>query len=391
MGKLLELALEHGTPREKEIARLLDDGNSRKATAAALQISEHRVRGAMSELRARAGRAGVGVPGNLPPGFTVKQVSAKLGADGEWLGGWVKSQPKAHEKFQSLTDAVSVLAEPWAKTSYVGERPTWVDSEILAAYMLGDPHLGMYAWAEEAGENFDLEIAERDLLTAIEVLVERAPPAEHALIVNLGDFLHADNPSNMTTRSGNVLDVDTRYARVYQTGIRVMKHMINCCQEKHRRITVICEIGNHDDISALTLALCLAEYYSNNDRVTIDTSPASRHWYTFGSTFIGVTHGNNQKIAELPSIMAAEQPEAWGKSKFRYWLTGHVHHDQLKEYRGCTVESFRTLAARDAWHAAKGYLSGRDMKCDIYHKDFGRIRRSYLPIAEIHAIQKTKQ
>lgn len=39
------------------------------------------------------------------------------------------------------------------------------------------------------------------------------------------------------------------------------------------------------------------------------------------------------------------------------------------------VESFRTLAAKDAWHSSMGYQSGRDMKCILFHKDWGEVER----------------
>jgi hypothetical protein len=44
-------------------------------------------------------------------------------------------------------------------------------------------------------------------------------------------------------------------------------------------------------------------------------------------------------------------------------------------------ESFRTLAAKDAWHSGQGYRSGRDMKCIILHKEFGEIGRQTVNLA----------
>jgi hypothetical protein len=78
--------------------------------------------------------------------------------------------------------------------------------------------------------------------------------------------------------------------------------------------------------------------------------------------------------------MAADRSKDWGETQHRYWYTGHVHHDTLKEFPGCTVETFRTLAARDAWHHKSGYRAGRDMKCDIIHKDHGRVCRHIVGI-----------
>ena len=78
--------------------------------------------------------------------------------------------------------------------------------------------------------------------------------------------------------------------------------------------------------------------------------------------------------------MAAEQSEAWGRTRYRYWLIGHVHHQRIQEYRGCKVESFRTLAARDSWHAAQGYLSGRDMHRIVYSLAHGEVSREVVNV-----------
>jgi hypothetical protein len=78
---------------------------------------------------------------------------------------------------------------------------------------------------------------------------------------------------------------------------------------------------------------------------------------------------------KLPGVVAALFPEQWGRTSFRIGLTGHVHHDQRKEYNGMTVESARTLSARDAYAAAHGYQSLRDMKCLVLHKDHGEVER----------------
>jgi hypothetical protein len=80
-------------------------------------------------------------------------------------------------------------------------------------------------------------------------------------------------------------------------------------------------------------------------------------------------------MAALPLIMATDQPEKWGQSEYRYWWTGHVHHDQVKDYEGCRVESFRILAPADAWAANHGYRAASDMKAIILHKDYGEVAR----------------
>ena len=73
--------------------------------------------------------------------------------------------------------------------------------------------------------------------------------------------------------------------------------------------------------------------------------------------------------------MAADRPEDWGNTEFRHWMCGHIHHWTAKEHPGVIVETFRTLAGKDAWHAGKGYRSRRDMNCIVFHAKYGEIQR----------------
>jgi hypothetical protein len=148
-------------------------------------------------------------------------------------------------------------------------------------------------------------------------------------------------------------------------------------------VRVICEIGNHDDHSALVLAIALDMFYSREPRVEIDTSPAAYHYHRFGDCLIGVTHGDGPKLERLPAIMAADRAADWGRTKHRYWYTGHVHHQQTKEFPGCIVESFRTLSPRDAWAARAGYRSGRDMNVDVLHRKHGRVTRHTVGVEQL--------
>jgi hypothetical protein len=87
----------------------------------------------------------------------------------------------------------------------------------------------------------------------------------------------------------------------------------------------------------------------------------------------------------LPGVMAADRAEEWGQTKHRYWYTGHVHHTAVKEFPGVVCESFRTLAAKDAYAAGHGYRAGRDMRCIVLHKDHGEVARYRCDISMLEA------
>jgi hypothetical protein len=316
-----------------------------------------------------------GVPGeihvNAPPGHVVSGVSTLVKTPDGGLQ-WVKTRAPA-----DAAAVIDALRKSMGKIPAVPRivAPKKGPADLLAVYCMGDPHVGMYAWGEEAGEDFDLEIAERIMLGAAAGLVEAMPPAKEALIVNLGDFFHADTLDAITLRSKNHLDVDTRWNKVLRVGVRIMRQIIETALTRHQSVRVINEIGNHDEHTSQMLTVALSMAYEKNPRVNFDESPAKFHYHRFGRCLIGVTHGDFVKPEALGGIMSADRAQDWGETAHRYWYTGHVHHKRLYELPGCTVESFRTLAAKDAWHAASGYRSGRDMQGIVLHRDAGEVER----------------
>ena len=319
-------------------------------------------------------------------GGTIAGRSVLYDAEGKIKLQWVKSKQDSNDEtikqlILSLTERIPAL--PKLKT----EPPEHSSEQLLAIYPMGDPHFGMYSWAEETGNDFDLKIAERDLLDAVERLVSSAPSCKDALIVNLGDFFHADNTLGETMRSKHKLDTDSRWFKVLQIGLDAMITCVRLALQKHERVTVICAIGNHDDHSSMMLMHMLYRLFENEERVTIFDAPTIKHYYRFGKCLIGVHHGHTIKMDKLPMQMAIDRPDEWGETRYRYWLTGHIHHDSRKEFDGVLVESFRTLAGRDAWAAQMGYRSGRDMKCILLHREFGEVERHTVSVEMLNAFR----
>lgn len=230
-------------------------------------------------------------------------------------------------------------------------------------------------WAKEVGENFDLKIAEEMTFAAVDRLSDMTPASDTAMLLNLGDYFHADNASNRTPQSGNALDVDGRFQLIAQVGLRAMVRCIRRLLEKHRHVIVRNNRGNHDPHQAFMLSLALDAMFHDEPRVHVEMTPASFYYYRFGKTLIGSTHGDGAKLNDLPLIMATDVPEDWAAATWRVWHCGHFHHDQMKDHPGCTVETHRTLAANDAWHWHAGYRSMRDMKALVYHREYGEVSR----------------
>ncbi len=318
----------------------------------------------------------------LPPGHRLKGVSSLVQPDGTVSAQWVKTTAE-DDRDELLRRLLRELPSEVPTRAAIAAPVAPSSSDLLAVYPLGDPHVGMLAWAREGGADFDLEICERLMVGAMRDLVLRGPRTERALIVNLGDFFHYDNASAHTTRGDHALDTDGRAPKVLAVGLRIMTTLIDAALEHHDAVSVDCRIGNHDAHTALMLSLALAAYYRNTPRVAIPPTVKHREYHEFGQVLIGTTHGDRAKPVDLPAIMAAEQAEAWGRTKHRTWLVGHVHHHTVREHRGCKVETFRTLAASDSWHAAQGYVSGRDMHRIVFHRERGEVSREIVNVGAL--------
>jgi len=382
------------TVQLRYIDAVLEHGSNR-AAAEALGMNRRTVDEAIIRVVKAAAKRGWSpdhdMTETVPDGFAVAGVSTLyrkgLDKDGAPTKNevlqWVKSKQDAEKLLELAVEAIKeAFGDSTMKVPEIAmpspannkNKLLFNPDDLLIAYPMGDPHIGMYAWAEEAGHDFDVKIASRNLIAAMDRLVSASPEAKQAVIVNVGDFFHADTVANTSTR-GTRMDVDTRWGNVLHVGVRAMRACIELALAKHEQVHVINEIGNHDEQTAQVLTLALSMAYEQNPRVTFDTSPGRFHYYRFGNVLLGVTHGDTVKPERLGEIMAADRQKEWGDTEFRYWYTGHIHTRKSYELRGCVVESFRSLAPKDAWTASMGYRSGRDMYSVTLHRKYGEIER----------------
>lgn len=315
----------------------------------------------------------------IPDRHFARGVSTLVDAEGNIKQQWIKTARNVDqladmlEAFKAIKDELPQADEPQTPPSHP------LDSRLLSTYLLGDCHVGMHAWRGDAGANFDLKIAERNLTEYTGRLVELAPSSEHALIVNIGDYFHGDNRGNTTTK-GTPVDVDGRWSKVLEVGIRIMRRIIDSALQKHRHVTVINEIGNHDTHMSIFLSLALAQFYEAEPRVTIDTSPRMFHYYRFGKVLIMSHHGHNVKPRDLVGVLASDRAEDWGQTLFRYIYTGHIHHERSCEFPGAFWRSLRSPTTADAWHDSMGYRSGHELSLEIHDADRGLVNRHIIGV-----------
>ena len=374
---------------DKYFAAMIEHGNQAKAarslTAASKdgsKVTRRAIESCVERVKKRAQKRNFnpeyGMDKPLPDNFMVERITTHH-KDGKLAQYWTKGKVERDKFLEQVQEVVEMIAEPIKGIVKPTKSPRTKISNLLPVYPIADAHLGMYAYDKEVGHNYDASIAKKVLTESMSELVESAPSTDTCLISNLADFFHADSKENKTMRSGHVLDIDSRWARVVGIGVKAYFDMIRIALTKHKTVIIKSAIGNHDDHSIMWLATVMQYAFASEPRVQIDIPVNPFAYHVFGKNLIGITH-NPGKSADLPILMATDMPKEWGDALYRVWFTGHKHHKEIKEYQGCTVELFKSIAPNDAWaHEAK-FRSGRSMECIVLEKAGGEHSRQIVNI-----------
>jgi len=371
------------TERQREVIEaLIKNGGNQTKTARVLNISRKTIYEHIRKTEEYKKQA-LNTPSSyakslddpIPEPQYIKQVSGYYDVETRQAEKvWIKTDTDKELRLKQILENVKDAIQHYEPIKKI-VTPKGTNKNTLNLIPFGDPHIGMYSWCKETGEDFDCDIAEKDLRGSVKYLFNKAPNAETCIILNCGDFFHSDNQSNRTARAGNALDVDTRWSRVLRIGIDLMLDCIYMALEKHKKVIVKNNIGNHDDHTSQVLSICLMQAFKNNPRVEI-AEPADRFFvYEFGKNMIFSTHGDMVKPKQAQGVLANYYPEVWGRTEHRLAVFGHFHHEQRIEENGLVVEIFNTLASSDAWHHSSGYRSKRNQKLIVLDKELGEVER----------------
>jgi DNA-binding Lrp family transcriptional regulator len=317
----------------------------------------------------------------VPAGHTIKGVSALVDEDGREIVKWIKTrtEPGGVDIVETLKAAFKDF-----KAAKPVPAPVAPATELLTLIPANDWHVNLLTWSRETGQNWDLKIAERVIGGAIDDAIMRSPSSHTAIVLGGGDLMHADDNTNRTAMSGNVLEADGRHQKGIEVAQRLMVRTIDAALRRNKRVIVRVLRGNHDEYSSVAIAYFLLAWYRNEPRITVDVDASLFFWHRFGAVLIGATHGHTVKLEKMASIMAHRRAEDWGKTKFRYVHGFHIHHQSkfATEGDGVISESHQAPIPQDAWHFGSGFLSGRSVQTITYHRDFGEISRVRVAILD---------
>lgn len=319
----------------------------------------------------------------VPAEHYVKGVSTYV-SGGEPVAQWIKTDKGKQNADALRWAAIEGLIRQNLHPMAAIPAPTTVREDICNVIVFGDPHFGMLAQARETGAaNWDMKIAQRVMLDAIDLLFTRLPVAGSCILINIGDYFHFQDPSQLTPRGKNKLDGDGRLAYMAELGVWLSIELTKRCAQIYGTVEKYNVGGNHDPEAARWMNIAERIYFRDNPRVIVADNAADHLYTVFGKNLLGMYHGHETPIGKLAGVMANDRRAEWGVASFCRWITGHHHKYWADTFEEVLVEKFPTLAPLDVYAAGHGYRSERSLNAIVLHATHGEIGRAKVMAEEV--------
>lgn len=219
-----------------------------------------------------------------------------------------------------------------------------------------------------------------DYLNAIESLITKSTSVynlEKLYYVIGGDVLNVDT-FNGTTTSGTLIGSYPTAQDMYKQAFDSIYNSIRFMSMYTEELHVVYIPGNHDRLSSYHLAHALSKCIRESN-IHWHVDYEERKVFTHGSNFFAFEHGDtNTKNSLL--VYATENPEDWGKTKYRTLYTGHYHKKKTIEYitedenTGFSIKIIPSLSKTDYWHHHNKFVGNkRSAVIDIHSKLGGKL------------------
>jgi hypothetical protein len=291
----------------------------------------------------------------------------------------VKSQSDKERQLELLVERMENSLES-VKPFKPTKPPKVTDDRLLSLLTITDFHVGSACWEAETGDNFDTKIAADIFLNAMHDMLAACPNSKTGMLNILGDFIHFDGINLQPVTSGNfhVLDADTRYTKIVDVAMSIVREAVKMMLKRFERVVVVVAEGNHDISSSVWLRKYIKHLFEGS-RVEVIDNPFPYYAYLHGNCMLGFHHGHKMKLANLHKLFASEPRfrEMWGKASSGVYIhMGHYHHERVIEDGGAIAEMHPSLTGRSSYEARGGWMSQRGAKVITYDKLEGEVHRT---------------
>lgn len=351
-------------------------------------------------------------PAGLSKGYTVDELSAKLGKsktkirqfikdanlkhDGISIQPTVFDQKKINEEIKDfldislkkntedkITDSIRKDAEKWRNwknttgkelfellskkvPQYKVEKRVFEKTErkYAAILALQDFHYGRLSSLLETFDACSPQEQEKLLFDALEDIFSKIDgfgTADKIYITVGGDFINSDN-SKLTTTNGTQQDSIPSHAHIMVNAGFLLVKIVDFCRTYFKEVELIPTPGNHDRDSTIGLYMFLYAWFKDEEDVICDgISLVPRQYRTYSNTLLAFLHGDGGKVQDWPIIMANEASEMWGKTKHRILVQGHFHHRINQDLKGVQRIQVPSMASEDRYSTLHGYQSKKGL------------------------------
>jgi hypothetical protein len=380
------LTYGQATERQIEYAKAVNKHGGIKPAARALGVHHSSIQEQLKKLKAKASVRGYspehGWIHAVPPTHVAKGVSTMVrtpAGDPQWVKADLRQELYNEMVKEAIRESLKALPK-----LQVCMAPADFQHDIIPWVQIGDAHLGMLAHMAETTDNFDLKIAERELLAAMYQLIDDLPPCGRIVLNDLGDFTHYENMAGVTEASGHPLDYDGRFPKMIRAYVRIMRAATERALTRAAQVDWIVNQGNHSRTNDFWMAEYLRGVYGHTGRVNVLDNDNVFIPYRMGNTLVMVHHSDKCKPKDLVGVMTTDFRKDYGETEFHYIDTGHVHHHFVsKEHPGVVIESWNHLAANDKWAHEGGWRSRKSISVVFRSRRFGDLGRRHMPLEEV--------
>lgn len=279
----------------------------------------------------------------------------------------VKWERKAPDPILTATRRIIDKLPDYYRPEAEAPKPT-LCGNYMCEIALYDIHFGMLAWAAETGQDYDCNIAANIMAYATDDIVRRTKERDidHYLVPIGNDLFHVNDVTELTPKSGNRLDVDSRLPGIIEKAEESLFYMVDQLKQV-APVKIFWVPGNHDPQTSYYMLRTLNAWYKKDGRVEVDTSPKPRRVVKHGPNLVAFLHGSEvakSRIKELPNIVMEEalNEGLLEKDQYREIHMGHNHtKGELTPQTGSShgkmyIRKIPSIVGTDYWHFKNAFV-----------------------------------
>jgi len=268
----------------------------------------------------------------------LRDAAEAIGADTPPRVAWKKTTPDGKVSYSAMHSAAEQAPSAVEIADAVRDRlldippaPAVVQKEEavkdrVTLFITADWHFGASVTAEEAGRDYNREIAVEMLREGFTACHAAHPAGETALVLWNGDTTHADNNLHRTPRNQHPLLVEGTHQQNLLTAEEQADWQVQMALAKHDKVIFSAKLGNHDHNTPAVLVAGMRARYRDNPRVTVIEDEDPFFCYQHKRLFIAAHHGDGQKPEKMALGLPYRFRREFGRSDFHYFFTSHKHH-----------------------------------------------------------------